>query len=104
VDTFLRVEGHDMFKTINISGFVSFLLYVGLVGAFVGLGFIAGSYCCPAYDPENGAKGIINELENLQEKKNRKSDLQVEEEKIRDKMRDIISATNGSESVVQNFA
>jgi hypothetical protein len=54
-----------MFKTINISGFISFLLYAGLVGAFVGLGFLTGSYCCPAYDPEDGAKDIINELESL---------------------------------------
>ena len=65
VDKFLRDNGHDMFKTVNISGFISFLLYAGLVGAFVLLGFALGHFVCPAYNPEEGAKDIISELEDI---------------------------------------
>jgi hypothetical protein len=51
-----------MFKTINISGFVSFLLYTFIVGFFAGLGWLGANYCCKKYDPAENAKGIVEEL------------------------------------------
>jgi hypothetical protein len=51
-----------MFKTINISGFVSFLLYTFIVGFFAGLGWLGANFCCMKYDPAENAKGIVEEL------------------------------------------
>lgn len=70
VDDFLRKEGHDMFKTINISGFISFLLYVGIVGFFALIGFFSAHFCCSPYKPEEKAQNIVDELKDIADSKN----------------------------------
>jgi patatin-like phospholipase/acyl hydrolase len=48
-DIWIRENGHELFKTTNMSGFISFLLYSAFIGFFILSGFCAANICCPSY-------------------------------------------------------
>jgi len=102
VSDYLRADGHAMFKTDNMSGFLSFLFYIAFITSFVALGFCMAANCCPAFEPDQEAKDIAEELERIaKEDASKKSGLEDSEEKIRKSMKHVIESNTNTEAAEQ---
>ena len=79
-----------MFKTNNISGFISFLLYTAFIGVFVGLGACMGAYCFPAYEAQTDveAQAIVEKMKEID--KQNSSDMTQNSEEIRRRMKSVV--------------